>query len=107
MPAREQADQELMRHLLLPHDHLGELALDPAPALVDLLHDLALAFVDIQFFRHPVVLGPGRSEVHFVGWVKPTDHQDRQGLALVGFTHPTTASLDCAEDLSESWHTSR
>ena len=52
MAAREQADQELMRDLLLADDHLGQLALDPAAALVDLLHDLALAFVDVQLLGH-------------------------------------------------------
>ncbi len=29
-------------------------------------------------------------EVDVVGWVKPTDLQARQGLPVVGFTHPTT-----------------
>src|SRR5579883_1383783 len=29
-------------------------------------------------------------EVDIVGWVKPTDLQARQGLPVVGFTHPTT-----------------
>ena len=39
VPAGEQADQELMRRLLLADDDLGQLALDPAAALVDLLDD--------------------------------------------------------------------
>ena len=42
MAAGKQADQELMRRLLLADDHLGELALDPAAALVDLLDGQAL-----------------------------------------------------------------
>ena len=45
--AGEEADQELVRRLLLADDDLGELALDPAAALVDLLDDLALVLVGI------------------------------------------------------------
>ena len=52
MPAGEQADQELMRRLLLADDDLGELALDPAAALVDLLDGHSLIFIGIDVFRH-------------------------------------------------------
>ncbi len=52
MAAGEQADQELMRRLLLADDDLGELALDPAAALVDLLDGQSLIFVGIGVFRH-------------------------------------------------------
>ena len=52
MAAGEQADQELMRRLLLADDDLGELVLDPAAALVDLLDGLPLIFVGIDVFRH-------------------------------------------------------
>ena len=38
--------------LLLADDDLGQLALDPAAALVDLLDDLALVLVGIDVFRH-------------------------------------------------------
>src|SRR5579883_879889 len=43
-----------------------------------------------------VILAPHRPRPavrDFVGWVKPTDHPDHLGDPLVGFTHPTTASL--------------
>ena len=46
MAAGEEADQELMRRLLLADDDLRQLALDPAAALVDLLDDLAFALED-------------------------------------------------------------
>ena len=52
MTAGKQADQELMRRLLLADDHLGELALDPAAALVDLLDGEALVVVGISVVRH-------------------------------------------------------
>ena len=52
MAAGEQADQELMRRLLLADDHLRELALDPAAAFVDLLDGLALVFIGIDVVRH-------------------------------------------------------
>ena len=52
MTAGEQADQELMRRLLLADDDLGELALDPAAALVDLLDGRAFGFISIDVFRH-------------------------------------------------------
>ena len=52
MTAGKQADQELMRRLLLADDHLGKLALDPAAALVDLLDGQALVVVGIGIVRH-------------------------------------------------------
>ncbi len=52
MPSGEQADQELMRRLLLANDDLGKLAFDPAAALVNLLDDLSFVFVGIRFVRH-------------------------------------------------------
>ena len=66
MTAGEQADQELLRRLLLADDDLGELALDPAAALVDLLDGLSLVFVGIDIcpahvcsFRDRLTRGPG------------------------------------------------
>ena len=52
MTTGEQADQELMRRLLLADDNLGELALDPAAALVDLFDGQSLVFIGIGIFRH-------------------------------------------------------
>ena len=52
MTAGKQADQKLMRRVLLPDDHLGELALDPAAALVDLLDGQSLVVVGISVVRH-------------------------------------------------------
>src|SRR5579883_2563644 len=40
-------------------------------------------------------------EVDVAGWVKPTDLQARQGLPVVGFTHPTTVRPGLWNRLSE------
>jgi hypothetical protein len=52
MTAGEEADQKLMRRLLLTHDDLRQLALDPATAFVDLLDDLAFTLEDLVGCRH-------------------------------------------------------
>src|SRR5262249_31169360 len=48
---------------------------------------------DVQLFRSEPSrsLGesvPEGSEVDLAGWVKPTDHPDRQGLTCIGGFHP-------------------
>ena len=40
--AGKQADQQLLDHILLPHDHLRQLLIDPMPAAANLLHHLLL-----------------------------------------------------------------
>ena len=51
-PPGEQADQELVRRLVLADDDLGQLALDPAAALEDLLDGLAFALVGFGVSGH-------------------------------------------------------
>jgi hypothetical protein len=48
----EKADQQLVGRLALADDHLAQLALDPTPALVDLLYDQSLVLEDIDAVRH-------------------------------------------------------